>query len=139
MPIRFSIYPIGQLVTYTVEGAATADEVREFLDAVFADRRFRRGFDFLGDIAGDAAEPDAAYTTAVGGEVLARLARLRPCRWAVIVPSRAGYEMVLARVVPACAGGVEVAPFPNWDEAMGWLGADRAGVAAVGPLTELPG
>ena len=77
MPINFTIYPLGRLVRYTVEGTATPDDARGFLDAVLAHRRFQRGFMFLGDRRW-ATEPDAAYVRTMDQEIRARLALLRP-------------------------------------------------------------
>jgi hypothetical protein len=132
MPIHFSIDPAARLVTYTVEGAPTGDMAREFLDAVLADRRFRRGFGFLGSGTGP-GEPDAAYAVAIAGEVLARLDLLGPCRWAVAVPSEAGSRAVRRRAALARTGGVQVVPFLRVTEAMAWLGEAAAGRHALAP------
>src|SRR5947208_2125435 len=96
MPIQFSVYPFGRLVTYSVERVPTPAEVQAFLDAVLMHRDFRRGFAFLGEATtGDI--PHAAFTTNMAREVQARAKRLAPCKWAVLVTSPAGHGLVLRR------------------------------------------
>jgi hypothetical protein len=122
MPISFTVYRFGRLVTYTVEGVPTAAEVAEFLDAVLAHRYFRRGFAFLGEvIASDI--PHAAFTTDFAREIEARALYLAPCKWAVQVSSRAGHGLVMRRASRMEDIGVEVATFRTLDDATNWLGS----------------
>lgn|SRR5262245_779003 len=120
MPIHFIVYPIGRLVKYQVEGVPTPAESRDFLDAVFAHRAFRKGFAFLGEpTAGHV--PHAAYTSHLAREVEARSDRLGPCHWAVVVTSPAGHALVTMRAAATRRGGVEIKPFLTLEEAMEWL------------------
>jgi hypothetical protein len=126
--IRFSIVPAARLVTYTVEGIATDDRVREFLDAVLADPHFRRGFNFVGEGAGPLAGLCAAYSERLSRAVLAQRDRLAPCRWAVVIGygSVMGLNSLEARAVLARACDVEVDLFMDRSEAINWLGATLA-------------
>lgn len=128
MSICFSIAPAARLVTYTVEGIATADQIREFLDAVLADPDFRRGFNFVGEGAGPLAGLCAAYSDALSRAVLARRDRLAPCRWAVVIGygSVMGLNLLEARAVLARACGFEVDLFMDRSAALDWLGATLA-------------
>lgn len=119
MSIRFAIYPAGRLVTYSVEGSPTAEEAGRFLDAVLAHRRFRRGFDFLGEGAAG-APPDAPFAPAIAREVQARLDLLGPCRWAV-VGDRAGAALMEGQAGAVREGGIEVVSFPTRAVAADWL------------------
>ena len=126
MGIRFDVYPLVCLVRYTANGAVTANDARQFLDAVLAHRHFEPGFDFLGDANATGREPDAAYTAALANEVRARADVLSPCRWAVVVSSPGGLALVRLWAPLTQAGGVEVAPFRTPDDAMAWLGPRTA-------------
>jgi hypothetical protein len=121
MSIHFSVYPFGRLVTYTVEGVPTPAEVEAFLDAVLAHRSFCREFAFLGEAAAGGA-PHGAFTTSMAREVRARAKRLAPCKWAVLVASPTGHDLVVRRAERTQDSGVEVAPFRTPDEALNWLG-----------------
>jgi hypothetical protein len=121
MPIQFSVYPFGRLVVYTVETVPTPAEAGEFLDAVLAHRKFRREFAFLGETtAGNV--PHAAFTTALAQEVLARRNRFAPCKWAVLVLSEVGLDLVQKRAESLLDSDIEVAAFLTMDDAMNWLG-----------------
>lgn len=128
MSIRFSIVPAARLVTYTVEGIATDDRIREFLDAVLADPHFRRGFNFLGEGAGPLAGLCAAYSEALSRGVLARRDRFAPCRWAVVIGygSVMGLNALEARAVLARACALEMNLFMDRSAALDWLGATLA-------------
>lgn len=121
MPIQFSVYPFGRLVVYTVETVPTSAEAGEFLDAVIGHRKFRREFAFLGEAAAGNV-PHAAFTTALAREVLARRNRLAPCKWAVLVLSEPGLDLVEKRAEPFLDSDIEVAAFLAVDDAINWLG-----------------
>jgi hypothetical protein len=125
MPVHFAIDAAARLVAYAVEGDATPEEAREFLDAVLARPDFERGFYFLGDRRA-AALPDAVFVREVAREVRSRAGSLAPCRWAVVVPSLAAFGMVRMWGVLTERSGVEVVPFTSPDEAIEWLGLPAA-------------
>ncbi len=127
MPIQFTVYPASRLVSYAVEGVVTPDDARGFISAFLTHRRFRKGFDFIGECRESGGEVDAAFTPALAHEVRMWIDRLGPCRWAAVVGSSAGLTPVLARALLARAGGVEVVARPSWREAMTWLGEAAAG------------
>src|SRR5262245_25434688 len=127
MPIRFTVHPSARLVTYSVEGTATLDEAREFLDAVVAHPDFRRGFAFLGDRR-MASEPDARYVRALADEVQDRAHLLAPCKWAVAAPTAEGFRMVRLWSFQTLPSGVEAAPFMTPTAAAEWLGVGKRGV-----------
>src|SRR4029450_7315204 len=110
MGISFTVYPVGRLVRYTVEGIDTPDDARAFLDAALAHRHFERGFMFLGDRRW-AADPDAAFVRAMDQEVRTRLALLSPCRWAVVVSTPTAFAAIRALGSLLQASGVEAVPF----------------------------
>jgi len=120
MGITFTIYPLGRLVKYAVEGATTPDDARAFLDAATTHRRFKRGFMFLGDRRW-APEPDAAYVRTMDLEIRARLALLTPCRWAVVVSTPAALAAVRAWGVLLQGTGVEIVPFMSMEAAAEWV------------------
>ena len=123
MAIHFTIHPSARLVTYAVEGTATHDDAREFLDAVLAHPNFERGFAFLGDRRGPSGEPDMAYVRAVANEVRARASRLAPCRWAIALSTAGGFGAVRMCNLLTLESGVEMAPFMTPAQAVEWLGA----------------
>jgi hypothetical protein len=122
MPITFTIYPLGRLVRYTVEGTSTPNDARAFLDSALAHRRFQRGFMFLGDRRW-ATEPDAAYVRAMDQEIRSRLALLAPCRWAVVVSTPEAFAAVRAWGILLQGSGVEVVPFMSMEAAAEWVAA----------------
>ncbi|MCI0702962.1 MAG: hypothetical protein L0241_17940 [Planctomycetia bacterium] len=122
MSIQFSVSPFGRLVFYKVNGVPTPAEARAFLNEVLSHRNFRRGFAFLGESTSSDI-PHAAFTTTLAREVLAQANRLAPCRWAVLVPSQTGQELVRRRAAQTEGSGVEVAPFLTMEDATNWLGS----------------
>jgi hypothetical protein len=126
MPIQFTVYPASRLVSYAVEGVVTPDDARGFISAFLTHRRFRKGFDFIGECRESGGEVDAAFTPALAHEVRMWIDRLGPCRWAVVVSSPAGLTMVRMLAALTRPGGVEVVPFLSRAEAMGWLGSTVA-------------
>jgi hypothetical protein len=117
--IHFTVYPVGCLIRYQVRGVPTTAEAAAFLDAVLAHRRFRSGFAFLGEAGDD--NPQVPYTALLAAEVRARADRLAPCRWAVVVSSTAGTDLVRSWAEEIPTAGVEVVPFPTTAEAIDWL------------------
>jgi hypothetical protein len=126
MGIRFIIYPTARLVAYTVDGNATAEDARTFLDAVVTHRHFERGFDFLGDRFGDEEEPDTTFLRAIALEVRSRVIQFAPCRWAVVDPSPVAFGMVKMWGILVQESGLQVAPFTDMSEASEWVGANTA-------------
>ena len=120
MGIRFTIYPLGRLVRYTVEGNPTLDDASAFLDAALSHSRFKRGFMFLGDRRW-AAEPDAAYIRGMDQQIRARLKLLVPFRWAVVVSTPAAFAAVRAWGSLLQGSGVEVVPFMSMEAASDWV------------------
>ncbi len=134
MAIRFSVHPSARLVTYEVEGTATRDDAKEFLDAVLAHPNFERGFAFLGDRRGPGSEPDMTYVRAVAKEVQARASRLAPCRWAVALSTAAGFGAIRLCNLLTLESGVEMAPFMTPDQAAEWLGERPDGSRDTQPV-----
>jgi hypothetical protein len=133
MGITFTVYPLGRLVRYTVEGSATPDEARAFLDAVVTHSRFERGFMFLGDRRW-AAEPDAAYIRAMDQEIRGRLSLLVPCRWAVVVSTPAAFAAIRAWGSLLQGSGVEVVPFMSMEAASDWVATGTTDRRTVSPM-----
>jgi hypothetical protein len=135
MSVHFRIDPGSRLVSYVVEGDATADEAREFLDAVLAHPEYRRGFNFLGDRREVDRAPGTRYVHVVAAEVNARCKALGRCRWAVVVSGELADGM--ARMWGQMTGfsGVEIRAFRSVESACEWLGvvADRAPPSAAPP------
>ena len=121
MPISFTVYPIGQLVRYSVQGIPTEVEARAFLDAVLADPRFKRGYAFLGESDGSSRLGYAVYPDGLAREVYARAKVIGPCKWAVVVSSQTGFSLVQVCAARTSACGVEVVPFLSTAEATDWL------------------
>jgi len=133
MPIRFSVHPTARLVTYSVEGKTTREDVRKFLDAVLADPDFERGYGFLGDRRKAGGDPDMAYVRAFAREVAGRARLLAPCRWAVAAPTSESFRMVRLWGILTLPCGVEAAPFMTPAEGIRWLVAgapERRALAA---------
>jgi hypothetical protein len=120
MGISFTVYPVGRLVRYTVEGTDTAEDARSFLDAALAHRHFKRGFMFLGDRRW-AADPDALFVRALDQEVRARLPQLSPCRWAVVVSTPAAFAAFGTLGTLLQSSGVEAVPFMSMEAASEWV------------------
>jgi len=120
MAINFTVYPVGRLVRYTVEGTDTPDDTRTFLDAALAHRHFQRGFMFLGDRRW-AADPDAAFVRAMDQEVRARLSLLSPCRWAVVVSTPTAFAAIRTLGSLLQSSGVEAVPFMSMEAAAEWV------------------
>jgi hypothetical protein len=118
--ISFTVYPVGRLVQYTVEGSDTPEDHRAFLDAVLSNRHFERGFMFLGDRRW-AADPDASYVRAMDQDVRTRLPQLTPCRWAVVVSTTAAFAAVRAWGALLQGCGVEAVPFMSMEAAAEWV------------------
>jgi hypothetical protein len=118
--ISFTVYPVGRLVQYTVEGSDTPEDHRAFLDAVLANRHFERGFMFLGDRRW-AADPDASYVRTMDQDIRARLPQLTPCRWAVVVSTTAAFAAVRAWGALLQGCGVEAVPFMSMEAAAEWV------------------
>jgi hypothetical protein len=121
VPISFTIYPIGQLVRYSVQGIPTEAEAREFLNAVLANPRFKRGYAFLGESDGTSRLGYAVYPDGLAREVYARARVIGPCKWAVVVSSQTGFSLVRVCAARTSACGVEVVPFLTTAEATDWL------------------
>lgn len=121
MPIHFAIDRLNRLVTYVVEGNATADEARAFLDAVAAHPHYRYGFDFFGDRRDVDAAPEPNYIFAVAAEVNARARLIGPCRWAVVVGDPVALGMARMWAHLAASSGVDIRPFPTAAEAVAWF------------------
>ncbi len=113
-------------MAYTVDGNATSDDARAFLDAVLAHRHFERGFDFLGDRYGDEEEPDTGYLRAIALEVRSRVAQFAPCRWGIVEPDPVAFGMVRMWGMLVQETGLQVAPFTDMSEASEWVGANTA-------------
>jgi hypothetical protein len=120
MAINFTVYPVGRLVKYTVEGTEKPGETRSFLDAALAHRHFERGFMFLGDRRW-AADPDAAFVRAMDDEVRSKLALLAPCRWAVVVSTPVAFAAFRTLGSLLQASGVEAVPFMSMEAAAEWV------------------
>jgi hypothetical protein len=121
MPIHFAIDRQNRLVAYVVEGNATAEEARAFLDAVVAHPRYCYGFDFFGDRRDVAEAPEPVYIYAVAAEVNARARLIGPCRWAVVVGDPLAFGMARMWGSMAQSSGVEIRAFRTAEEAAGWL------------------
>jgi hypothetical protein len=120
--VHFTIDRAVRLVAYVVDGTATEDEAREFLDSVLAHPDFETGFNFLGDRRGVTAVPDATYIYAVAVEVNRHHADLAPCQWAVIVSSDVAYGMTRMWGLLTADSGVKIIPFRTAEVATAWLG-----------------
>jgi hypothetical protein len=105
-----------------VDGVATRDQAREFLDAVLAHPHFERGFAFLGDRRNVASGLDAAYIGAVVDEIRHRAHVLAPCRWAVVVATEDGFGAIRMCAMLSDRTGVQIAPFTSADRAAEWAG-----------------
>jgi hypothetical protein len=119
MPIHFAIDRQNRLVAYVVEGNATAEEARAFLDAVVAHPHYCYGFDFFGDRREVDSAPEPVYIYAVAAEVNARARLIGPCRWAVVVGDPLAFGMVRMWGLMAQASGVEIRAFRTAEEAAG--------------------
>jgi hypothetical protein len=122
MPIHFAIDRRQRLVSYVVEGNATAAEARDFFNQVLRHPDYRCGFDFFGDRRGVDAAPEPTYIYAVAAEVNARARQLAPCRWAVVVSDILGFGMARMWAILAEQSGVTIHPFQSAEEAAAWLG-----------------
>jgi hypothetical protein len=122
MGVHFTIDTDARLVAYAVEGYVTADQARAFIAGILTHPDYELGFNFLGDRREVEREPDSAYIQAVSMEVIARKARLGPCRWAVLVSSDVGYGMVRMCGLLTAGTGVYIRPFRTMEEATEWLG-----------------
>jgi hypothetical protein len=122
MGILFRIDAAARLVEYVIEGDATAEEARAFLDAVLDHPEFCRGFNFLGDRRGVGRAPGTRYVQSVAAQVNERCKALAPCRWAVVVSDELADGM--ARMWGQLTGfsGVTIQAFPTAEEAADWLG-----------------
>jgi hypothetical protein len=125
MGVRFTIDTSARLVAYVVEGDATLDEARAFLDSVQAHPDFERGFNFLGDRRRVDHAPTTAYIRTLADEVMDRQAALGPCLWAVIVGDDAGYGMARMWGMLTESSAVRILPFRTAEEATAWLGVPQ--------------
>lgn len=125
MPVLFQIDPIACLVSYSVAGSATPDEAGEFLNAALRHPHFERGFNFIGDRREVDADPDATYIQAAADELRTVAPLIAPCRWAVVVPSEAGFGIVEMWALLTDGCGVEIAPFTEMGRALEWTNQTR--------------
>jgi hypothetical protein len=141
MPIHFAIDRQNRLVAYVVEGTATTEEARAFLDAVMRHPHYRYGFDFFGDRRDVDAAPEPNYIFAVAAEVNARAARLAPCRWAVIVDGEVAHGMARMWGLLAAGSGVDIRPFHSAADAREWLSLaeDYSPLERVNAARAVPG
>jgi hypothetical protein len=130
MPIQFTVEPQARLIVYVVEGNATSDEARLFLDAVLAHPAYQRGFTFLGDRRDVVRGPTSAYVYGITDEVNARATQIAPCRWAVIVSDTYAYGMARMWAIMTERSGVQILPFRTAKAATDWLGVDESYVPA---------
>jgi hypothetical protein len=124
VPVQFTVHPDARLVVYIVEGRATPEEAREFLDAVASHPDFQRGLNFLGDRRDVVRGPSSGYVYGVSDEVNVRKAQFAPCKWAVIVSNDYAYWMARMWGMMTEKSGVEIVPFREAEEATEWLGVD---------------
>jgi hypothetical protein len=122
MPIRFTIDSAARLVSYVVEGDASADEADQFFDAVLAHPEYRRGFNFLGDRRAVTRAPGTLYVQRIAAEVNARCKALGRCRWAVVVSGELADGMARMWAQMTGFSGVEVRAFRTVEAACEWLG-----------------
>ena len=134
MGIRFTIDKSAQLVVYVVEGDATPDEARSFLDAVQAHPDFERDFNFLGDRRGDDRTPGGAYIRSLSHAVSARQEELGPCLWAVIAGDDPSFGMAQMWARSTESSAVKVVPFRTATAAVFILGLSNA----AAPLLLVP-
>jgi hypothetical protein len=134
MGVRFTVLPSARLVAYVVEGDATPDDARAFLDAVKAHPEYKRGFDFIGDRRAVDRAPSSGYVYAVADEVNLRHESLAPCRWAVVVEGELAYGRAKTWGVVTARAKVEIRPFRTAEAAAEWLGVP----AAYSPLDLIP-
>ncbi len=124
MGITFRVHSAARLVEYAVEGNPTADEAREFFEAVLAHPDFTRGFNFLGDRRG-AHRTGTLYIQAIAAQVNTRCKDLAPCRWAVVVSGELAESMARLWAQMTGFSGVKICAFPTVEEAAEWLGIAR--------------
>jgi hypothetical protein len=120
MTSRFTVYPMGRLVRYTVEGTDTPGDIGKFLDAALSHRHFKRGFMFLCDRRW-AADPDITFVRTMDHEVRCRLPLVSPCRWAVVVSTPTAFAAIRTLGSLLQASGVEAVPFMNMEAAAEWV------------------
>jgi hypothetical protein len=134
VPIRFTVYPLAYLVWYRVVAVPTAAECRAFLDAVRAHERYARGFDFLGEYQAPGPVAVADAVAAVAAAIAPRVSEFGGCRWAVVTPDRAAWQLVNRLLGPAPLGGTPFAAFEYRPDAFDWLTppADRPAGGGTG-------
>jgi len=111
-----------RLVAYVVEGDATREEARAFLDEVTSHPDFEPGFDFLGDRRLVRRIPSSGYVYAVLDEVNARHDTLGLCKWAVVITDNLAFGMTRTWGTLAERSGVAIRPFRTPGQAAAWLG-----------------
>lgn len=121
MDISFDVYPSERLVSYVIEGTPTADETRDFLNAVVAHADFEPGFGFSGDCRRLGNDPGMVYVRALAREVRARAGELGPCRWGLVFSTAGGFTAVRICSLLTFGSGIEFAPFRTPQEAGAWL------------------
>lgn len=120
MPVIYSIDRGERVVYLTTVGEPSFDEWRDTLLAVFSDRSFETGFNFISDrrrgaaVSREFVEQEIVFVREHERE-------FGRCRWAAVVPDPATDEM--ARVVTKRAGmaEVEVGFFYDLAEARRWV------------------
>lgn len=121
MDISFDVDPSERLLSYVVEGTPTADETRDFLNAVVAHPDFEPGFGFSGDCRRLGDDPGMVYVRALAREVRARAGELGPCRWGLVFSTAGGFTAVRICSLLTFGSGIEFAPFRTPEEAEAWL------------------
>ncbi len=110
-----------RLVTIMAVGRVTHDEWEAAMRLIFADSRFKPGFDFLSDRRSVEEPPDgdSVRRGVAFFEIERRL--LGHCRWAQVVAGSAGYGMGRMSEALTADTGVRLRVFTDMAEARKWL------------------
>jgi hypothetical protein len=135
MAVRVEINAPARLVRATIGGPdnLTLPEFEAFLDDLAARPDFRPGFDVLYDRRAVTQMPDPAFVRAALGAIESRAQQVAGGRWAVVIGSQAGLEVVRLTALLGERSGVAARPFVTPGEALCWLDEEERRHGVGGP------
>lgn len=121
MRISYTIDERAGLVTFRMSGVPDFEAVRDALDHLRADPRFRPGMDVLTDRRELAAIPTSEYTHELVELIRTQWPTRMIRRWAILARPGASYGMARMAEMRATISGSEIAAFIHESDALEWL------------------
>jgi hypothetical protein len=121
MRISYTIDERAGLVTFRLGGVPDVEAVRDALEHLREDPRFRPGMDVLTDRRELAAIPTSEYTLDLVELIRTQWPSRMIRRWAILARPGAAYGMARMAEMRAAIAGSEIAAFIHESDALEWL------------------